>query len=215
MTNSNCPVAVIRDEIWDGVSCRHFTWNCFYCKILPSVLWHCWLGVRKRTWLVKNWSDEMLAWLMLAWLSDICLKQHASDLSSWCHGHPIIYCFIRIQIGLSALLAACPGCPGKEAVRQVSVCCCRMCPIFQVSNVTGENLSLLRMFLNLLSTRMPCDYAAPAEFQIDETFAVPVCTLYCAAVVAWWLSSKWFWSCMYTYEWSRIWLSFQLDISSL
>jgi GTPase len=49
-----------------------------------------------------------------------------------------------------------------------------MCPIFQVSNVSGENLALLRMFLNLLSTRMPCDYAAPAEFQIDETFAVPV-----------------------------------------
>lgn len=49
----------------------------------------------------------------------------------------------------------------------------RMCPIFQVSNVTGENLGLLRMFLNLLSTRMPCDYTAPTEFQIDETFAVP------------------------------------------
>jgi len=44
--------------------------------------------------------------------------------------------------------------------------------------VTGENLTLLRMFLNLLSTRMPCDYSAPAEFQIDETFAVPVCTSY-------------------------------------
>jgi len=58
--------------------------------------------------------------------------------------------------------------------------CRRMCPIFQVSNVTGENLSLLRMFLNLLSTRMPCDYSAPAEFQIDETFAVPVCTSRCA-----------------------------------
>ena len=53
--------------------------------------------------------------------------------------------------------------------------CCRMCPIFQVSNVSGENLDLLRMFLNLLTTRMPCDYTAPAEFQIDETFAVPVC----------------------------------------
>ena len=44
--------------------------------------------------------------------------------------------------------------------------------------MTGENLTLLRMFLNLLSTRMPCDYSAPAEFQIDETFAVPVCTSY-------------------------------------
>jgi GTPase len=49
----------------------------------------------------------------------------------------------------------------------------RMCPIFQVSNVSGENLDLLRMFLNLLSTRMPCNYSSPAEFQIDETFAVP------------------------------------------
>jgi len=60
----------------------------------------------------------------------------------------------------------------------VHIVCCRMCPIFQVSNVTGENLNLLRMFLNLLSTRMPCDYSAPAEFQIDETFAVPVCTFH-------------------------------------
>lgn len=49
-----------------------------------------------------------------------------------------------------------------------------MCPIFQVSNVTGENLDLLKSFLNLLSTRMVCNYGAPAEFQIDETFAVPV-----------------------------------------
>ena len=43
-----------------------------------------------------------------------------------------------------------------------------------MSNVSGENLDLLRMFLNLLSTRMPCNYSSPAEFQIDETFAVPV-----------------------------------------
>jgi GTPase len=27
----------------------------------------------------------------------------------------------------------------------------RLCPIFQVSNVTGENLDLLKMFMNLLS----------------------------------------------------------------
>ena len=63
---------------------------------------------------------------------------------------------------------------------KVHTVCRRMCPIFQVSNVTGENLNLLRMFLNLLSTRMPCDYMAPAEFQIDETFAVPVCSFHAA-----------------------------------
>lgn len=49
----------------------------------------------------------------------------------------------------------------------------RMCPIFQVSNVTGENLHLLKSFLNLLTTRMPTHLSEPAEFQIDETFAVP------------------------------------------
>ncbi|XP_029650113.1 GTP-binding protein 1 isoform X2 [Octopus sinensis] len=49
----------------------------------------------------------------------------------------------------------------------------RMCPIFQVSNVTGENLGLLKMFLNLLSTRHKYDVTQPAEFQIDDTFSVP------------------------------------------
>merc|ERR1711862_280306 len=49
----------------------------------------------------------------------------------------------------------------------------RLCPIFQVSNVTGENLDLLKMFLNLLSTRSPNTNAEPAEFQIDGTYQVP------------------------------------------
>lgn len=49
----------------------------------------------------------------------------------------------------------------------------RMCPIFQVSNVSGENLDLLTMFLNLLSTRLKSETTAPAEFQIDDTFSVP------------------------------------------
>ena len=49
-----------------------------------------------------------------------------------------------------------------------------MCPIFQVSNVTGENLDLLKMFLNLLSTRLESNDGEPAEFQIDDTFSVPV-----------------------------------------
>jgi GTPase len=49
----------------------------------------------------------------------------------------------------------------------------RMCPIFQVSNVSGENMDLLKMFLNLLSTRLRCNLGSPAEFQIDDTFSVP------------------------------------------
>lgn len=49
----------------------------------------------------------------------------------------------------------------------------RLCPIFQVSNVTGQNLELLKMFLNLLTTRMLGHDDQPAEFQIDDTYSVP------------------------------------------
>lgn len=49
----------------------------------------------------------------------------------------------------------------------------RLCPIFQVSNVSGENLELLKMFLNLLTTRMTGLDDLPAEFQIDDTYSVP------------------------------------------
>lgn len=49
----------------------------------------------------------------------------------------------------------------------------RLCPIFLVSNVTGENLEQLTMFLNLLKTRMPSQDDKPAEFQIDDTYSVP------------------------------------------
>lgn len=50
----------------------------------------------------------------------------------------------------------------------------RLCPIFQVSNVSGENLNLLKTFLNLLTTRMEFHENEPAEFQIDDTYSVPV-----------------------------------------
>jgi len=43
--------------------------------------------------------------------------------SSWCHCHPIIPCFIRIQIGLTFLVVTYPACPVKEAVKWVSALC--------------------------------------------------------------------------------------------
>lgn len=49
-----------------------------------------------------------------------------------------------------------------------------MCPIFQVSNVSGENLDLIKMFMNLLQISVCTDVTEPAEFQIDSTFSVPV-----------------------------------------
>jgi len=49
----------------------------------------------------------------------------------------------------------------------------RICPIFQVSNVTGENLELVRQFLNLLPNHKHFNVNAPFECQIDDTFLVP------------------------------------------
>lgn len=49
-----------------------------------------------------------------------------------------------------------------------------MCPIFQISNVSGENMDLLKTFLNLLSSRTSYRDDEHAEFQIDDTYSVPV-----------------------------------------
>jgi len=54
----------------------------------------------------------------------ICLERGANDLimASRYHNHPIISCFIKIQVVLTFLVAVCPGCPGKETTKCVSVC---------------------------------------------------------------------------------------------
>ncbi|KIX08315.1 uncharacterized protein Z518_02971 [Rhinocladiella mackenziei CBS 650.93] len=49
----------------------------------------------------------------------------------------------------------------------------RICPIFQVSNVTGECLDLVRTFLNILPHHGHYDGQAPFEFHINDTFSVP------------------------------------------
>jgi len=53
----------------------------------------------------------------------IYLQQGATDLHmhSRCHCHPIISCFIKIQITLTFLVLAYSGCPGKEAIKWVFV----------------------------------------------------------------------------------------------
>lgn len=49
----------------------------------------------------------------------------------------------------------------------------RICPIFQVSNVTGENLDLVRTFLNILPHHGHYESDAPFEFHVNDTFSVP------------------------------------------
>ena len=85
-----------RKRFWlrRGAVCSQGSWCVDFC--LSLVLWHCWLGGRKGIRPVKIWSDEVLAWLSV-WskVQIICIW------FSWCHCHPIISCFSKIQNGLS------------------------------------------------------------------------------------------------------------------
>lgn len=49
----------------------------------------------------------------------------------------------------------------------------RICPIFQVSNVSGENLELVRTFLNILPHRGQYDSEGQFEYLVNDTFSVP------------------------------------------
>ncbi|KMQ41690.1 hypothetical protein HL42_7612 [Trichophyton rubrum] len=49
----------------------------------------------------------------------------------------------------------------------------RICPIFQVSNVTGECIDLVQTFLNMLPHHGRYDSGAPLEFLVNDTFSVP------------------------------------------
>jgi GTPase len=49
----------------------------------------------------------------------------------------------------------------------------RICPVFQVSNVTGQGLDLVRTFLNLLPHHGQYNADAPFEFLVNDTFSVP------------------------------------------
>jgi len=70
----------------------------------------------------KKLSGEVLAWLSVRIeVQMICIW------SSWCHCHPIISCFIKIENSLTFLVLASPGCPGKKAAPQV--CLSLMCII--------------------------------------------------------------------------------------
>nr|CAD7460416.1 unnamed protein product [Timema tahoe] len=60
-----------------------------------------------------------------------------------------------------------PGC------RKVPVMVKNNDDVIIMSNVTGENLKLLEMFLNLLTTRLVSQDDEPAEFQIDDIYSVP------------------------------------------
>ncbi len=55
----------------------------------------------------------------------------------------------------------------------------QLCPIFEVSNVTGQGIDFLRLFFNLVRVpdgireRWTANLDEPAEYQINETYTVP------------------------------------------
>jgi len=83
-----------------------------------SVLWRCWLGGRKGILPVKKtewWGAGMV----------ICLERGADLHMFQLMPLPLtVSCFSKIQIGVTFLVPAYPGSPGKRAVKWVCVFVC-------------------------------------------------------------------------------------------
>ena len=74
-------MAMVKNHV---TSCNSHVQNHGIYGLLPSVLWHCWLGIRKSIQPVKiEWWGQLLAWLSV-WseVQIVCIW------SSWCHCHP-------------------------------------------------------------------------------------------------------------------------------
>jgi len=84
-------------------------------RLMPSVLWRCWLGGRKGIWPVKKqlWGAGMV--ICLEWGADLHLAQLMPLPLT-------VSCFSKIQIGSTFLVPAHLGSPGKRAVKWVCVC---------------------------------------------------------------------------------------------
>ena len=85
-------------------------------RVMPSVLWRCWLGGRKGIRSVKSewWGAGMV----------ICLEQGADlHMAQLMPLSLTVSCFSKIQIGITFLVPAHLGSPGKGP-ENVCVCVC-------------------------------------------------------------------------------------------
>ena len=93
--------------------------------LLPSVLWHCWLGSRKVIRPVKTewWGDGVV----------VCLEQGADLHMAQLMPLPLtVSCFTKIQTGFMFLVPAHLGSPRKRAIKWVRVCVCCQCKTSKV-----------------------------------------------------------------------------------
>jgi len=59
-----------------------------------------------------------MAWLFV--FSEVQIYDlHTVQLMAWCHWHPVISYFIKIQNVATFLVPVYPGCPRKEAIKRV------------------------------------------------------------------------------------------------
>jgi len=93
---------------------------------LPSVLCHCWFGVRKSIWACKKLCGGVMTWLSVWSEVQTCIRP------SWFHCHSLSW-FSKIWIGFTFLVPSHLASPVKRAVKQVCVCVCRWSYRYQSS----------------------------------------------------------------------------------
>ena len=98
-------------------SCTQFSlFSMYHCDcVLPSVLWHCWLGGRKGIRPVKNWAVGY-------WHGYLSGARCRLDMAQRIPLPLTVCCFSKIQIGFTFLVSAHPGSPGQRAIKRVCVC---------------------------------------------------------------------------------------------
>ena len=83
---------------------------------LPLELWHCWLGIRKSIWPVKNWVMRWwhgyLSGMRCKWFAYGPADATATLLS---------LALLKFRMIFTFLVLTYPGCPGKEATKWVFV----------------------------------------------------------------------------------------------
>ena len=141
--------------------------------MLPWVPQYCWLGEHPAC---KNR-------MMRCWCG--CLLQDANGLqlcvwSHWCHCHPIVFCFIKIQNGLTLLVLAYPDCPEKEAIKSVCLSIHSLHIKYKHIMVHANNVSITNIkfhfhthWLLVEIVQQPCQFQLQAT---QQTF-LPLCVL--------------------------------------
>jgi len=108
--------------------------------LLPSVLWHCWLGSRKAIRSVKKWGDDGGGhWLVrMEWRP-----------AGWSMFLPLLIFHCTIKSRSSLLAPAHPGGPGRRAVKWLWWLDSRGVYVFVVEISTSPELHCYATFWNL------------------------------------------------------------------